>query len=264
MSHCKRQRFRGCLAWNESAARSDTRFDPFRFSSRIDGQRLKNRSLSSLTVSSQAPKPHFLLLLFSPFHYRFLFFWTKAFCFETEELCRNLLRLSVPIFSLANDAEKLCLCGQGPFAYCCVLGACPVRWRCMPLSCRLACAHFGELSCAGLYCNVLSATTVTCRACVCAVQKGAWVTSTQVCVVRACLGPSTLKHELVGVETCGAGKDGILLEHWLKQEAINLFKGLGCPHRLQGNLSSTEIVNLLKWGRRHQDHTLLVLVDLEL
>ncbi|KAM7131257.1 RNA binding protein fox-1 homolog 2 isoform 4-T4 [Ciconia maguari] len=32
-------------------------------------------------------------------------------------------------------------------------------------------------------------------ACVCAVQKSAWVTSTQVRVVHACLGPSTLKHE---------------------------------------------------------------------
>lgn len=220
MSHCKGQRFRGCLARNESAARSDTRFDPFRLSRCIDCQWLKNRSPSTLKVSSQAPKPHFLLLLFSPFHYRFLFIWTKAFCFETEELCRNLLRLSVPIFSLANDAEKLCLCSQGPFVYCCVLRVCPVRRRCMPLSCTLACAHFRELFCTALYCNVLSATTVTHVGCACAVQKGAWVTSTQVCVVCVCLGQSTLKHELVGLETCGAGKDGILLEHWLKQGRV--------------------------------------------
>lgn len=45
---------------------------------------------------------------------------------------------------------------------------------------------------------------------------------------------------------------------------INLFKGLGYLDRLQGNLSSTETVDLLEWERRHQDHALLVLVDLEL
>lgn len=32
---------------------------------------------------------------------------------------------------------------------------------------------------------------------------------------------------------------------------INLFNGLGYLNRLQGNLSSTETVNLLMWERRH-------------
>lgn len=185
MSHCKGQCFHGCLAQNESAASSDTCFDSSGLSSCVDCQWLKNRSLSTLKVSSQAPKPHLLLLLFSPFHYQFLFIWTKAFCFEMEELCRNLLRLSVPIFSLANDAEKPCLCRQGPFVYCRVHRAFPVRWRCMPLSCRLACAHFRELFCTALYCNMLSATTVMHIVRVSAVRKSAWVTSTQVRVVCA-------------------------------------------------------------------------------
>lgn len=90
----------------------------------------------------------------------------------------------------------------------------------MPLSCRLACAHFGELFCTALYCNVLSGITVTHIACVCVVQNGAWVTNTQVHAVCVCLGPRTLKHEPVGLEICGAGKDGILLEHWLKQGKV--------------------------------------------
>lgn len=47
-------------------------------------------------------------------------------------------------------------------------------------------------------------------------------------------------------------------------EGINSFKGLGYPNRLQGNPSSTEIINLLMWEGRHQDCALLVLVDLEL
>lgn len=86
----------------------------------------------------------------------------------------------------------------------------------------------------------------------------------QVCVVCACLGLSTLEHEPVGLGMCRAGKDGILLEHWLKREVINSFKGLGYPNRLQGNLSSTETVNLLTWGRRYRDCALVVLCDLEL
>lgn len=90
----------------------------------------------------------------------------------------------------------------------------------MPLSCRLARAHFRELFCIASYCNVLSATTVTHIASVCAVQKSAWVTSTQVRVVCACIGLSTLKHEQVGLEMCGAGEDGILLEHCLKQGRV--------------------------------------------
>lgn len=160
MSHCKGQLFHWCLTQNESAARSDTHFDPFPLPSCIDCQWLKNRSLSTLKVSSQTPKPHLLLLLFSPFHYRFLFIWTKAFCFETEELCRNLVGLSVPIFSLASDAGKLYLCSQGLFVFCRVLRVCLVRWRCVPLSCRLTCARFGELFCTALYSNVLLATAV--------------------------------------------------------------------------------------------------------
>lgn len=156
MSHCKRQLFPWCLTQNESAVRRDTHFDPFPLSSCIDCQWLKNRSLSTSEVSSQAPKPHLLLLLFSPFHYRFLFIWTKAFCFETEELCRNLMGLSVPIFSLASDSGKLCLCSQGPFVFCCVLRVCLVRQRCVPLSCRLTSAPFGELFCTALCCSMLS------------------------------------------------------------------------------------------------------------
>lgn len=90
----------------------------------------------------------------------------------------------------------------------------------MPLSCRLARACCRELLCTALYCNALLATAVTHVTCVCAVQKGAWVTRTQMCVVCACLGLSTLKHELVGLDTWGAGKDGTLLEPWLKQRRV--------------------------------------------
>lgn len=43
----------------------------------------------------------------------------------------------------------------------------------------------------------------------------------QVCVVCACLGLSTLEHEPVGLGMCRAGKDGILLEHWLKQGTVS-------------------------------------------
>lgn len=178
MSHWKGQLFPWHLTQNDSAMRSDTHFDPFLLSSCFDCQWLKNRSLSILELSSQDPKPHLLLLLFSPFHYRFLFIWTKAFCFETEVLCRNLMGLSVPLFSLASDAGKLCLCSQGPFVFCCVLGVCLVRQWCVPLSCRLMCAHFGELFCTALCCNVLSATAVTLGPHVYAVQKGAWVSGT--------------------------------------------------------------------------------------
>lgn len=126
----------------------------------------------------------------------------------------------------------------------------------MPLSCRLTCAHFGELFCTALCCNVLSATAVTLGARVC--LPGAERCPGHqdcVCVVCACLGPSTLEHELVGLGMCRAGKDGILFKHWLKREVINSFKGLGYPNRLQGNLSSTETVNLLTWERRYQDCT---------
>lgn len=113
------------------------------------------------------------------FHYRFLFIWTKAFCLETEGLCKNLVGLSVPIFSLASDAGKLCLCSQGPFVFCCVLGVCLVGWRCVPLSCRLTCTHFKELFCTALCWNVLPATAITLGVHVCVVQKGAWVTRTK-------------------------------------------------------------------------------------
>lgn len=51
-------------------------------------------------------------------------------------------------------------------------------------------------------------------------EKDAWVTGTKVCVVCACLGLSTLKHKLIDLETYGAGKDGTLLEHWLKQGRV--------------------------------------------
>ena len=188
--------------------------------SRIDCQWLKNRSLSTLKVSSQAPKPHLLLLLFSPFHYPFLFIRTSACCFEMAELGRNLLRLSMPIFSSASDAEKLCLRSWGAFVCCCIPRMCPVRWRCVPPSYSLARARFGEQFCTAWCCSALSATTIACRACVSAGQKGAWVTGTQVCVVCACLGLSTLKQGPVGLEMGRARKDGILLEHGPKQGRV--------------------------------------------
>lgn len=220
MSHCKGHLFHWCLTQSESAARSDTHFDLFPLI-RIDCQWLKNRSLSTLKVSSQAPKPHLLLLLFSPFHYRILFIWTKAFCSETEELCRNLVGLSVPIFSLASDAGKLCLCSQRPFVFCCVLRVFLVRWRCVPLSCR--CAHFRELFCTALCCNVLSSHSRHARSpCLCSAER--------------CLG-----HEDPGLGDVqsweGWDSAGALAE---TGEGINSFKGLGYPNRLQGNLSSTE------------------------
>ncbi|XP_071894152.1 RNA binding protein fox-1 homolog 2 isoform X13 [Anas platyrhynchos] len=66
-------------------------------------QLLKNKLPVHREVSSPAPKPHLLLLLFSPFHYPFLFARPKAFRLETEELCGNLPRRSVPIFSAGNQ-----------------------------------------------------------------------------------------------------------------------------------------------------------------
>ncbi|XP_038028910.1 RNA binding protein fox-1 homolog 2 isoform X3 [Anas platyrhynchos] len=57
-------------------------------------QLLKNKLPVHREVSSPAPKPHLLLLLFSPFHYPFLFARPKAFRLETEELCGNLPRRS--------------------------------------------------------------------------------------------------------------------------------------------------------------------------
>lgn len=41
-----------------------------------------------------------------------------------------------------------------------------------------------------------------------------------VCVYCTGLGLSTLEHEPDGLRMCRAGKDGILLEHWLKQGRV--------------------------------------------
>lgn len=122
------------------------------------------------------------------------------------------------------------------FAVCWV---CLVRWRCVPFSCR--CAHFRELFCTALCCNVLSATAVMLGAHVCAVQS-----------------PGPRLGDVQSWERWDS--TGALAE---TGEGINPFKGLGYPNRLHENLSSTETLNLLTWGRRYQDCVLLYCLTLD-
>lgn len=108
-------------------------------------QLLKNKLPVHREVSSPAPKPHLLLLLFSPFHYPFLFARPKAFRLETEELCGNLPRRSVPIFSAVSDARKAgaLLAGGVHLSGAASLGMRPGGRRWMPPSRGRARARFG-------------------------------------------------------------------------------------------------------------------------